>query len=583
MATTPLNSAEGKAPAKPPISQHPAFPAIVALWFACLLGLGSLVLPVVLLESIVTTTGVSTLIPAATPPLGVTARGLLALAAAGSGAGLGVLLARHVAAGHRAEPRSRGADRVHRPLNARLDLGEDGLMAGGVKRRSLAMADEGRQSDFLSHAPLPGEDPWASPAPFSALFDQASPVDEAPFQTRHEAAPEPLELGPEMGPEPDLDLANFGRAIDPYQPYAPAAATGDDDLHEDAFMNDKQEFHPLTLGQQEELQRQEFTRADPASFGRAVRGEIPADTRAPFEAAPFGFAQGEAEPLHFAAPSLARQEAAMAAVPAADAAAADAWSAPVADLAATDAEDLGMVQLVQRLGHSLEKRREQLALDAQQKLDRMAHHLPAEPVEDSIPEPEAVAPSAFEAARPEEAAQAMAAFFGKPAGVPVPRAAVAGVAADPDAPGPQHFARGLAHLSDDDAADDEEDGDKDEYLPSSFTLPLRAAIQADDVAEDEHEAEFGSLLSLNNPFAQLETAFVRIDEPEADEDLPPAGGVVFPGQVTGFADSWPGAADASGRTFDRPAAGSAPRKPNPEMDEALRSALSKLQRMSGAA
>ena len=43
-------------PAKPPISLHPAFPGIVALWFSALLGLGSLVLPPVLLEKILTGT-----------------------------------------------------------------------------------------------------------------------------------------------------------------------------------------------------------------------------------------------------------------------------------------------------------------------------------------------------------------------------------------------------------------------------------------------------------------------------------------------------------------------------------------------
>ncbi len=43
--------------AKAPISSHPAFPAIVALWFAALLGLGTLILPVGLLERLAASRG----------------------------------------------------------------------------------------------------------------------------------------------------------------------------------------------------------------------------------------------------------------------------------------------------------------------------------------------------------------------------------------------------------------------------------------------------------------------------------------------------------------------------------------------
>lgn len=584
MATIPSNSTEGKAPAKPPISQHPAFPAIVALWFAALLGLGSLVLPVVLLESIVTTTGISALVPAATPPLGVTARGMLALAATLSGAGLGLLLARHVAAAHRSEPRARIAGTIHRPLNARVDLGEEGLMSNGVKRRALAINDESAQSDFLNHAPLPGEDPWAPPASLPAMFDHVPQDDEPLFDTDHGPAFEPL------------DLDRFSQDADTYEPFdlaLEAEAAPEADLHEDDFMSDKQEFRPLTLGQQEELQRQDFfARADPASFGRAVRPEVTAGP----ELDPVGETIA-AEPLQFAAPSQARQEARPA-----DAA----WNdAPVAavEFETANPEDLGMVQLVQRLGHSLEKRREQLALDAQKQQQAAAQPLP-----ETAP---TASQQAFEAARPEEAAQAMAAFFGKPAGVPGPRAAAPGFPApeftDPDFAAPQaafappvetatdlplHFTRSLAHLSTEATLAEEVDGEEDEYLPASFTLPLRNTLPVEDAAEDDEETEFGSLLSLNNPFVQhKEPAFVRIDEPDSADALPPAGGVVFPGQADNSSgprtrsrpEAWPEAADPGVRMFDRPVGGAAPRKPTPEMDQALRSALSKLQRMSGAA
>ena len=50
MATVADSYSVRRGEEKAPISTHPAFPAIVALWFAALLGLGSLVLPAVLLE-----------------------------------------------------------------------------------------------------------------------------------------------------------------------------------------------------------------------------------------------------------------------------------------------------------------------------------------------------------------------------------------------------------------------------------------------------------------------------------------------------------------------------------------------------
>ena len=45
-------TAKSSSQVKAPISAHPLFPAIVALWFAALLGVGSLVLPVVLFEKL---------------------------------------------------------------------------------------------------------------------------------------------------------------------------------------------------------------------------------------------------------------------------------------------------------------------------------------------------------------------------------------------------------------------------------------------------------------------------------------------------------------------------------------------------
>ena len=170
------------APAKP-ITAHQLFPAVVALWFGALFGLGSLAVRPSLLESLVIKSRIDLIVPAAAPPLGITARILVALILAAIGAGIGIALARRLA---RPKPeqreRKRGAgsvvedsDKLHggrhfadattrAPLSISEDLRPDlassdgGFGTGGLapRRRSLAIAHE--EVDFVPHdlAPLPG-------------------------------------------------------------------------------------------------------------------------------------------------------------------------------------------------------------------------------------------------------------------------------------------------------------------------------------------------------------------------------------------------------------------------------------------
>ncbi len=113
---------------------------MVAIWFAALFGLGSLVLPSALPEHLITLTGADALIPAMAPPLGFTARALIALMATLVGGIGGLALARRIVAAQRssrqsavaAEPRLRNADRhpdapARRPISALEELGEDRL------------------------------------------------------------------------------------------------------------------------------------------------------------------------------------------------------------------------------------------------------------------------------------------------------------------------------------------------------------------------------------------------------------------------------------------------------------------------
>ena len=80
-----------------PIRQHRSFPAIVALWFGALFGLGSLAIRPSLLESLVVSAQIDRLIPAAAAPLGDTARILIALGLTAFGALLGAVIAWRIA------------------------------------------------------------------------------------------------------------------------------------------------------------------------------------------------------------------------------------------------------------------------------------------------------------------------------------------------------------------------------------------------------------------------------------------------------------------------------------------------------
>lgn len=83
------------------LTSHRWFPAFVALWFAALFGLVSLALPPALLERLVLALGLDRVIAAAAPPLGETARLLIAAGMSTVGEILGLLVGRGLAARRR--------------------------------------------------------------------------------------------------------------------------------------------------------------------------------------------------------------------------------------------------------------------------------------------------------------------------------------------------------------------------------------------------------------------------------------------------------------------------------------------------
>lgn len=164
-----------------PITSHQLFPAVVALWFGALFGLGSLAIRPSLIEQAVIASKIDLVIPAAAPPLGVTARILIALILSALGAAIGAALARRIARPKlEVRQRKRGATNldaqaeespfnasvidppVRQPISAREELGTDSFdsaeqqVALGGRRRALAIDHDA--GDFVPYdtAPLPG-------------------------------------------------------------------------------------------------------------------------------------------------------------------------------------------------------------------------------------------------------------------------------------------------------------------------------------------------------------------------------------------------------------------------------------------
>lgn len=214
-----------------PIVRHPLFPAIVALWFAALFGLGSMAVRASLLESLVISSHLDLIVPQAAPPLGVTARVLVAAVMAIVGGLIGLFLARRLA---RPKPvareRRRGAAplEVSRPVSryaapdplpdAETESEEQTVASG---RRGALVAAGHEHRDFTPHeaAPLPGGQP------------QILDVTEFEFAGINQAEPEAQAL-PETSPPMELDAFT---ALEPetpkaWEPAAESAAVADADF-----------------------------------------------------------------------------------------------------------------------------------------------------------------------------------------------------------------------------------------------------------------------------------------------------------------------------------------------------------------
>ena len=611
------------------LSRHPLFPAIVALWFGALFGLGSLALRPALVEQFVIAAGIDTLIPATAPPLGPTTRILIALAMTGLGALLGGSLARRIARPapevrqrRRGAPSSASETIAPRALSrddyfgagAGLDAnrGGDDLSLQANKRRSLALPDDTGPLEIHETAPLPG--------------------------TQHDRAPvAPLDLAAwDVPPEP----ARQGSHLDEPARLGQTANTGvgtgigdqlKDDNEDAMFVQAATPAEPLDLADLPDAGHRPFAPAPfaPSSFSPPsfavppLAGPGPAAEARPFavpsDAIWFDPKVPEAEAGEPEAAALPQDtapelpsddpvetqaaepvaETAPANPPANESRAKPALIPPVGAaaerLVAADFDELSPVQLVERLAISLQRRRQAVAAEA----------VPA--VLNPAPGTDFAQPAVAPLQR-----------LVQPAiGAPVQPPAVA--AGAPLAPLAMPAA--LRPLDFEAQADEDEDLDEaalDFLPPRQFSWQAQPAAEPlfgkpaaetrideepehlPDTAEDvDLEESYSSLLDLSRPGTQR-ASFIRIEDGDDDDGMVEPV-VVFPGQRTPLATPVAGSpaasqaaaapapgspASSAARLFDRPSDSSAmPARSvdQEEADRALRAALATLQRMSGAA
>lgn len=565
------------------IANHPLFPAVVALWFGALFGLGSLAVRPSLIENLVLSSRLDLVVPAAAPPLGVTARMLLALAMAALGGIIGASLARRLARARtvvrerkRMAPGATGsfadlpeheassAAPACKPISINEDLGaaiaEAAKDASGGRRRALAVEPE--EHAFVPHdrAPLPGGLPQIQPVDLQGrTLPRASFASAQPTAPIHVPLPEAAPIAAPAAPLPDSSAAAhadgrqvFGMTQDRPEVEKPrqifgAPIEGDhvspQFVKEAGYRTTVFDAEPTTALFSCGLQ----DHPDPAGLAPPVAEDGPA--RAPDEVTAAACAQPSPE----------------------------------------NPAPLGMTELAQRLTEAMRRRRAARAAAAAEgasapETETSAAQPPATPVaaetaamfdppQPAVPVgyepdvavparslPEALRPLALDAFIEEDSSAVPGILPPRQISMPAPASGeVQGAATGPDGP--------LQALSQDEIGD-----------------------------EDLREDNYGSLLGLNQPRG----AFVRIEEPQAAVTAPEPV-VIFPGQAplasvppqpAGFVP--PASPEAQQfRRFDGPeaigqgqtvAAGNAPPAIDSQAaDQALRSALANLQRMSGAA
>lgn len=505
-----------------PITAHPMFPVVTALWFAAFLSLGSFAVAPALLEGPVVALGIPEILPAAQPPLGFTVRALVAIVMMGVGGLIGYLIGRHLARDKQEVPvRTRAFGRAEaadspvvqpsnakpvnhrRPLNPIEDLGEPSVVG---------------EFTLTNELPADGAAPFAEPMPAIVETAHLPWDDDFGFDQpaiEHEEACDEVRAEDPLALDLLLDDASVvsheegtdGQEGDAHQPFAaPAEAV-----------------------------------AEEAAVDDALVAELPACDEIPAPSAPL-----------IKAPLL--QAPAAASLP----------------LARTPLDDLGLVQLTERLALAIGRRNARAAAATQ---------APAAPY--AVPAAEPFAAPVASEIEPELAPEE-ATSFAVAAPRPVPAIArfhSAQTDADADA-SPQ-----VSELSTErvvqlrpaalqpfvpeaDAFDEDDVPGLDRFLrvpaPAQTFEPAADVLEEnddedvavwddDDDAAEGAEARYPSLLNMGTGSHRAQALRLSHDEEEDDgeavtDELEPV--VVFPGQSSPL--------QANARPFDGPSANAAP-------------------------
>ncbi len=608
---------------KAPVTKHPLFPAMVALWFGALFGLGSLAVRASLLESLVLKLSLDVLLPAAAPPLGMKSRLILALLLAAIGVAMGAMLARRIARPKPVETtRKRGIGARSAARQARAEAATAELEPSAPRRRSLTIEPAEQAGFHYDGAPLPGGAPsildvtqidLSPTCPEAPLLCEAEPLDAAaavPLAADDVVAgqAQPIVAEP-IAAEPQPVVLNFHPPVDADVP-VPEAPLDLLTEHEMAEAEVAAEAGPVEAEADDYAQMIQALRTAetpaataPAPDDLAIRCESALEQAAP-EPLPVVPQVLLAEPLDLEA----------AAVP---------ETRPARRIETAELAELSPVELIERLAQAMRQRahRGQMPAALVDAVTSLVAATPAAEVADAEAPPfagfaAAIAPTpVFEAVAPEpEAPEELLLDSEAPE-------------AEPEAtqPAPVRLAlpAALRPIDFDDYAD-HDDGADLALPPRTFAAPKFAAPEAvldlatplpEERESDVPEDSYSSLLELGRPGSSRQD-FVRIEDPEADAaEIEPV--VIFPGhgarpglrfaapdpanlaEPAAAAFTPPAQDDAAAETgapqlrrFDAPSAIASPtsagyaggiRQDPDEAQRALRSALATLQRMSGAA
>ena len=568
----------------PPITAHRLFPVLVALWFAALFGLGSFAVQPDFLARIVVATGLPALVPAAAPPLGATARLLVAVMMTGLGAALGLVIALRLKPRAQAPARRRMAGGAGETESARTTRSRDAHPDAPVCT-PLVLSEE--LMGDLPPVSAPALDPVASVEPAWL----AAPIAESP-EPVVAVDPEPFGLSQDALSQDEADACD---ALPGTEVIADTASGPEPETRPEP--ESAAEVVPATLAEPSApVARPIF--ATPLSFA-------PGNPRSPVADAPLD-SLGLVQLIERLALAIADRRAAQDAAAPVDGPATEPDTGPVSGpvMAPVVAEPaparLASPVVVQPpapapIPRFASPQAADAALVSRSPLFRQALERSALPAADT-PQPEA---DAFAAPFAGHAVDALASDDQSLAHLPLSLLVdetvppVDGIIPSPYSPLVQKPVQRVVPLrpaafeplDESDAADEGEDYAVPRFLGlGAGTVGQAGADGASDDADGEEdlseqavpEARYSSLTDMAAPQPRQE--FIRIDEPAmpADEPGDAEPVVVFPGHAP-FARPAQATAGRAPQVFVAP---ESPAADPGEADRALRAALATLQRMT---